>query len=253
MGRIVAIGGGEIGRPGYPIETASIDERIKQLTGKARPKLCFLPTASNDSEQYVQVVKDYFGNRIGCSVSSLELHQKVYSFSEIENTVLSSDIIYVGGGNTQSMIDIWKRFSVDTVLREAYNRNIVLSGLSAGAVCWFQYGCSDSLKFSDPTAPLIALPCLNYIPLAICPHFDVESDRKPSFKLLLKQLGTTGIGLDNCSALIIIDDMVELLTSKLASKAWLCKWIGESYMEKELSNGFSSEVTSLISGQMNVT
>ena len=252
MGRIVAIGGGEIGRPGYPIETIKIDNEIKSMTRKDNPKLCFLPTASNDSELYIETVREYFGNRLGCCVTSIELSNKDYSYSELEETVLSSDIIYVGGGNTKFMLKKWKDTSFDTILTSAFKQNIVLSGLSAGAICWFKYGSSDSLKFDNPKARLIALPCLDFIEFTICPHFDVEEDRRPDFKSLLKKTETVGLGLDNCAALKIVDDNFDIITSKDNAKAWICKWENGTYIEYELSDGFSENIDFLRRGPINV-
>ncbi|MCK4541305.1 MAG: Type 1 glutamine amidotransferase-like domain-containing protein [Spirochaetales bacterium] len=253
MGRIIAIGGGEIGRPGYPIETLKIDNELINMTGKEKPKLCFLPTASNDSELYIETVREHFGNRIGCDVTSIELSKKDYPYNELEDTVLSSDIIYVGGGNAKFMLEKWKNASFDTILSKAYKQNILLSGLSAGAICWFQYGSSDSLRFDNPKAPLIALPCLNFIELTICPHFNEERDRRPDFKSLLKETETIGLGLDNCAALKIVDDKFEIVTSKDEAKAWICRWEKGIYIEDELSDGFSENIDLLRRGPIIVT
>jgi dipeptidase E len=253
MGRIIAIGGGEIGRPGYPIETLKIDNELKNMTGKEKPKLCFLPTASNDSEIYIETAREHFGSRVGCDFTSIELFRKEYSNNELEDTVFSSDIIYVGGGNTKSMLEKWKNTSFDTILSEAYKQNILLSGLSAGAICWFQYGSSDSLRFDNPKAPLIALPCLNFIELTICPHCDEEIDRKPDFKNLLKETKTIGLGLDNCAALKIVDDIFEIVTSRNEAKAWICRWEKGIYREDELSDGSSGNMDLLREGPINVS
>ena len=127
MGTIIAIGGGEIGRPGYPVETTEIDLYIKKLTGRDRPKLCFIPTATKDSDLYIKTVHEHFGGRIGCSVSEIELINKKYSRAELEDMVYSSDIIYVGGGNTKKMLKIWKKHSLDRILKKAWRKNIILS------------------------------------------------------------------------------------------------------------------------------
>ena len=128
MGRIVAIGGGEIGRPGYPVETTKIDKEIISLTGKNKPKLLFIPTASSDSESYYDTVRKHFGIRLGCKTDVLYLLKEKIN----ENKILNSDIIYVGGGNTLLMMNTWRKYGLDKILIEAYNQNIVLSGLSAG-------------------------------------------------------------------------------------------------------------------------
>jgi dipeptidase E len=138
--KIIAVGGGEIGRPKegggfYPIETIFIDKEIIKLSEKQKPKLLFLPTASGDSSGYASVVEQYFGKKLGCEVSSLLLKKEKYSKQEIEQKILSSDIIYVGGGNTLKMMRIWRKLCIDEILQKAKDKGIVLSGLSAGAIC----------------------------------------------------------------------------------------------------------------------
>lgn len=110
MGKIIAIGGGEIGGvlPSgevLPKETVSIDKEILKLTGKKKPKLLFIPTASNDSEFYYSVIKDYFA-KLGARTDVLYLINKKQSKKSIEEKILSSDAIYVGGGNTLKMMNI---------------------------------------------------------------------------------------------------------------------------------------------------
>ncbi len=95
--KIVAIGGGEIGRPGTKIETKAIDREIIHLTGKKSPKLLFLPTASGDSEGYYEIVRNYFGKKLGCRVDVLYLIKEKLSKEQIERKILGSDIVYVGG------------------------------------------------------------------------------------------------------------------------------------------------------------
>lgn len=234
MGIIAAIGGGEIGRPGYPVETTEIDLHIKKLTGKECPKLCFIPTATDDSELYIQTVHEHFGGRIGCSVSAIELINKQYSINELEDIIFSSDIIYVGGGNAKKMLELWKEKSLDRILKEAWQKNILLSGLSAGAICWFRCGSSDSLQFEDPDRPLILLDGLNMINYIACPHFN-ESDRRETFSAMVRKAGVPGIGIENSAAVIIKDGQMEAKTSDDQAKVWICEWKDGKYMETELT------------------
>src|SRR3989344_6273389 len=145
--KIIAIGGGEIGRPGYPVETTKIDKEIITLTGKQKPRLLFVPTASSDTESYFEVVKKHFGKRLGCKTDVLYLIKEKPSKKEIEEKIFQSDIVYVGGGNTLKMMKVWRNTDVDKVLKEAYGKGIVLSGVSAGSICWFRWGNSDSRRF----------------------------------------------------------------------------------------------------------
>jgi len=253
VGRIVAIGGGEIGRPGYAIETLEIDLELKQLSGKSNPNLCFIPTASNDSETYIKAVQNHFGKNLECDISTIELFSQDYSLRDLEEKIFSSDIIYVGGGNTKLMLEKWKETGVEKLLTTAYrDSEIVLSGLSAGAICWFKYGVSDTDKFENPNAELISLSGLNFLDLTLCPHFDVEEDRRPYLKNLLRKTLNTGIGLDNCCAMKIEGDQYEIITSKENSYAWLSKWIDGKYFEWKLKSGSLGNIDELIAAPNNV-
>jgi dipeptidase E len=218
--KIVAIGGGEIGRPGYPIETEEIDLEIIRLTGKKNPKLLFLPTASSDSEGYVEVVQNYFGKRLGCNVSSLLLLNNKYTQKQLEEAILSTDIVYVGGGNTLKMMKAWRKLGVDKLLKKAGEKGVVLSGVSAGAICWFKYGCSDSIKFNNPQADYIRVSGLGFINATFCPHFDFQKDRLKAMEKIMSKTNGIGIALDNCAALEIVDDKFKILTTKDSAKAY---------------------------------
>ncbi len=238
--KIVAIGGGEIGRPKegggfYPIETVSIDKEIIRISKKSKkPKLLFLPTASGDSSGYVSVVENYFGKKLGCIVDSLLLKKQKHSKLEIEKKILSADIIYVGGGNTLKMLRIWKKFGVDKMLEKARSRGIVLSGLSAGAICWFKLGNSDSLKFKNKNADYIKLKCLNFVPALLCPHFDKEKDRPLSLKKMMKKTSGVAIALDNCSAIEVIGNEARLITSKSSANGYKIFWSKGKYFQEKL-------------------
>ena len=170
--KIVAIGGGEIGRPGTKIETLSLDKEVVRLSGKKHPKLLFLPTASGDSKGYAAVVKKYYGKKLGCRVQTLYLINNKFGKDKIRKLIFSSDIIYVGGGNTLKMLRVWKKYSVDKLLVQAYKKGVILSGLSAGAICWFKYGLSDSRRFAknkDDFA-FMRISGLGIIPCTVSPH-----------------------------------------------------------------------------------
>src|SRR6266700_3790922 len=119
--------------------------------------------------------------------------------------MFSADIIYVGGGNTLTMMKLWRRMGLDDLLIKAYNQGIVLSGLSAGAICWFKYGHSDSLKMVDPSKNFIRVKGLGWINATLCPHFHAEK-REKDFEKMISLYGGIGIALDNNTALELIDD-----------------------------------------------
>ena len=222
--KIVAVGGGEIGRPGTRIETEKIDRETIKLSGKKHPKLLFIPTASSDSEGYVEVVKKYFGKRLGCKVDVLYLLKRKPSKKEIKNKILGSHIIYVGGGNTLKMMKRWKALGVDRILKEAVRKGIVLSGVSAGAVCWFKYANSDSHQFTNPEAPLIRIRGLGFIPALGCPHYDGDRERKPALKKMMKNTPCVAIALDNCAAIEIVGNKYKIITSRPRAGAYRVFW-----------------------------
>ncbi len=232
MRKIVALGGGEIGRPGFPIETTEIDKEIIKLTGKKNPKLLFIPTASSDSESYFGIVKKHFGKRLGCRTDVLYLIKKKLSKKEIRNKILDSDIIYVGGGDTLKMMKIWKKDGVDKILKEAHEREIVLSGLSAGSICWFKWGNSDSRKFINPKADLIKISGLGLINALHCPHYDFEKKRKMSLKKMMKKTSGIAIAIENCCAIEIVDDKYRIISSKSPANAYKVYWKGGEYFEE---------------------
>lgn len=232
MKKIIAIGGGEIGRPGYSVETTPIDKEIIRLTGKKRPKFLFIPTASSDSEAYCHIVEKYFGQKIGCKIDFLYLIKNKLSKKEIEDKILKSDIVYVGGGNTLKMMRIWRKTGVDNILIKAYQKGVVMSGLSAGSICWFKYGNSDSRKFANPNANLIKVTGLNLINALHCPHYDFESDRKADLKKMMQKTSGVAIAIDNCCALEIIDDKYKIIASKKTANAYRVYWKGNKYYEE---------------------
>lgn len=214
--KIVAIGGGEL----KDLETLEIDKRIIELTGKTRPKALFIPTASGDAGGYADTFEACYGKRLGCQTRSLNLIQTPPTFEEMSALVLDSDLIYVGGGNTYRMMKIWRRLGLDAVLAEAASRGIVLSGLSAGAICWFKYGHSDSRSFSSNSEwNYIRVSGLGFINAVYCPHYHFEN-REASFSQLIARRGGIGIACDNNAAIEVVGDQYRVLTSAPNAKAY---------------------------------
>jgi dipeptidase E len=232
MKKIVAIGGGEIGRPGFPVETTKIDNEIIHLTGRKNPRLLFIPTASSDYLSYYETVKIHFGSSLGCKTDVLYLIDTSLGPKEIKEKVFASDIIYVGGGNTQKMMRIWRKTGLDLILKQAYEKGIVLSGVSAGSICWFKSGSSDSRRFSNPRADLIKVSGLGLINATHCPHYDFEKDRKPELKKMMKKTAGVAIALDNCCAIEIIDDTYRIVSSKATANAYRVYWKKNIYHEE---------------------
>ena len=245
MGQIFAIGGGEIGYDGAPIETTEIDEEIIRASGKKKPRLLFIPTASGDAESYCTQIEHHFGERLGCSVKHLRLTRRPSS-EVIERLIKAADIVYVGGGDTRKMMIIWRRFGVDKLPIKAYEEGTVLSGLSAGAICWFEAGSSDTFKAKDPSQPYVIVDGLGLIEKAMAtPHFDTEQGRPESQKQLLKDKQLLGLGIDECAALEINDNSYRILSSKKSSKVTKSFWKNGKYCSQILKNGEYTSIDNL--------
>ncbi len=153
---------------------------MAELTGKARPRVCFLPSASADS---VEASLSFYAS---CAPLNVEPHvQNVFieSLSQKQgwdDVLLSMDAIVASGGNTLNQQAIWKAQGIDQVLRTAWDRGIVLGGASAGSLCWFEEGTTDS----RPKA-LSIVQCLGFLPGSHSPHYDAEAGRRPLYQRLI--------------------------------------------------------------------
>ncbi|MFA5791512.1 MAG: Type 1 glutamine amidotransferase-like domain-containing protein [Candidatus Paceibacterota bacterium] len=231
MKAIIAIGGSEIGRPGHSIETTKIDKEIIKLTGKKNPKLLFIPTASSDSELYYETIKKYFAKKLGCKTDVLYLIKEKPNKKEIEKKVFNSDIIYVGGGNTLKMMKAWRKTGLDKILKQAHNKGIVLSGLSAGSICWFKWGNSDSRRFTNSKADSIKVSGLGLINALYCPHY-LKEKRKTDLRKMMKKISGFAIAIDNCCAIEVINDKYRIISSKSSANAYKVYWKEKKYYEE---------------------
>jgi dipeptidase E len=199
---IVAIGGGQIRTRG----TLPIDREIIRLSNKKNPRLLFIPTASSDSQKYWTQVEEYFGGFLKCKTDALFLvsppsGQELPSSDEIRTKILSADIIYVGGGNTLMMMRLWRRLGVDELLKTAYESGTVLAGVSAGSICWFDSGHSDSMSFYNPRKwRYIKVKGLGFVKGIHCPHYDSTTlgiPRRKHFREMIHKSGGIGIAIEN--------------------------------------------------------
>ena len=236
MRKIIAIGGGEIGYANVKNETLLIDREIIKLSGKKNPKFLFIPTASGDAAGYVTSVENYFGKKIGCKIDSLELISKKYSKKEIEDKILKTDIVYVGGGNTLKMMKVWRKLGVDVFLEKAMKKGVVLSGVSAGSICWFRHGNSDSARFGkNKTASMIRVKGLDMVPALHCPHYNIEKGREQSLKEMMKKNRGVAIAIDNCAAIEIVGDQYRILRSKKTANAYKVYWKKGKYFKEVIT------------------
>jgi dipeptidase E len=188
--QIIPIGGGGFYRDAENLE---LEKYIIRQSGVENPRVAFVPTASGEPDHYVARFYSAF-LKLGCRPSVLTFFKRT---PDLRSFLLNQDIIYVGGGNTKSLLALWRDWGVLDVLRQAWESGIVLSGVSAGAICWFEQGLSDS--FSDDLRPL---DCLGFLPGSCCPHYDGEPKRRPSYhRLLASVVFSAGIGLVVCCVL----------------------------------------------------
>jgi peptidase E len=189
--QIIAMGGG-----GFSMEpdNPGLDRYILEQSGRERPRVCFVPTASGEAEGYV--INFYRAmTDLGAAPNHLFLFQ--LPTADLEGFIMEHDILYVGGGNTRSMLALWREWELDRILRRAWQEGVILSGLSAGAICWFEQGLSDSVPGKQTV-----LPGLGYLSGSCCPHYDGESQRRPAYQSRV-QSGEIlpGYGLDDGAAL----------------------------------------------------
>ena len=180
-GHIIAIGGGGFGRnPNH----RKIEKYILELTGKEKPNVVFFPTASAENQAYIIQFYKCF-TKMSCEPSHVTFFQRTPRLDSIIN---KADVIYVGGGNTKSMLAVWQEWKLDKLLLKAYNNGKILCGVSAGAICWFEQGITDSWASN-----LNVMDCLGFLPEMACPHYQEEKDRRPNVHKMLKQ-GKCGSG-----------------------------------------------------------
>jgi dipeptidase E len=175
--QIVAIGGG-----GFldGSENLALENFILDLVNKTRPKVCFVPTASGDSQEYLQRFYASFA-KLPATATHLPLFR--LAVTDLRSYLLAQDIVYVGGGNTRNMLVLWREWGLDIILREAWEKGTILCGISAGSICWFEQGLSDSLAAGE-LRPLI---CLGFLQGSNCSHYDGEPLRRPYYQRFVSE------------------------------------------------------------------
>ncbi|MEG3627167.1 Type 1 glutamine amidotransferase-like domain-containing protein [Streptomyces poriticola] len=169
--RLALLGGGFSTDP-----DGLLDDWLLGHARTARPKVCFLPTASGDDPGYVERFLEAFRPR-DCVPSVLPLFRRELGAAELRTFLLAQDVVYVGGGSTANLLAVWRAHGVDRLLCEAYDGGTLLCGISAGANCWAEGSHTDSF------GPLTHLPDgLGLLPGSVCPHYDGEPGRRPSYR-----------------------------------------------------------------------
>ena len=236
MRTIVAIGGGENGRPGTAYETGPFDREIIQAAGKDDPRFLFIGLANPYANGYFQTMKKIYKGRYGCTRADHLTREDLRDPETARRKIEAADIVYVGGGNTLRLMTDLRRTGTDRLLDAAYHRGAVMCGVSAGAICWCRYGNSDSRRFTSGSEQLIRVKGLGYLPVLLCPHYDAEPLRQTDLpRMMRRTYGMPAVALDNGAALEVQDEeRFRILTSLPGAKARCCYWKDGEFVLREL-------------------
>jgi dipeptidase E len=200
-----------------------LDEYVLELTGKERPRVLFVPTAVGDDDSASVWFYDRFARRVEATV----LNTFPWPPENLREVVLEQDAICVSGGNTANMLAIWRVHGIDELLREAWESGVILFGASAGMICWFEAGITDSFG-----PQLDGMQCLGFLPGSACPHYDGEERRRPRYNELVKNGFPEGIAADDGVALHYVGtDLAEVVTCSAGATAYRVTRDGEERLD----------------------
>jgi dipeptidase E len=210
-------------------KTHPLVEYLLGLTGKTRARVAFLPTATGDSnEALVSLYSRFPPGR--SERSHLALFHRTET--DIRGYLLAQDIIWVAGGNTANLLALWRLHGVDGVLREAWEAGIILTGGSAGSLCWFEGGTTDSFNLHQ-LAPLA--DGLGFLPGSHCPHYDGEAQRRPLYQQLIRDGFPAGYAADDDAAMHWIGtDLAEVVTARAGASVYRVERVNGEVVENRL-------------------
>jgi peptidase E len=227
--QIIAMGGGALPAE---LDNLLLVRYFLAQTRKRKPKVAFIGAAHGDSD--AGRLRFYAGfSRFECRPTHLPLFARTPR--DLESFVLEQDAIFVGGGNTKSLLAVWRDWGLDRHLRSAWERGVVLGGGSAGSICWFEHGVTDSI-----VGPLTALPCLGFLPGSNCPHYDSEPLRRPTFrKLVAGGMLPDGVAADDGVALHYIDGrLARVVSNRPRAKGYRVTRAGKRAVERRLATRY---------------
>ena len=204
-------GGGFTSEPHNP----ALDDFILSLAAGIEPRILFLPTASGDPNGQIAAFRSTFGER-SCRAQHLSLFRLEQDPHDLRALILAQDIIYVGGGSMRNLLAIWREHGLDAIMREAWERGVLLAGISAGAMCWFEHGITRSAGRPEPA------PALGFLPGSLSVHYDGDPIRRPAY---LDAVGRGaipgGYGADDGVGLLFKDSqLVRIVASRPATHAY---------------------------------
>lgn len=235
---IIAIGGGSLKKK----QTLPIDKEIVQLTGKKRPQAIFIPTASGDQRDYCEVFDRLYGELLGCKTDHLLLYRRPEDRTFADRKIRSADLIYVGGGNTLRMMRLWRRLGIDKMIVKAGRQGTVLAGVSAGAICWHEWGHSDSRSYSGKKNwSYIKVRSLGLRRGLYCPHLDSEK-RYSSMTAMVAKEKMLGIACDDFAAIHYDESGATCITSKRKARVHIYRYLNGHVMIRHYKNGEKIEL-----------
>jgi len=215
-------------------ENLTLDRYVLAQAGVAMPRVSFLPTASGDVDSYAMRFYEAFSG-LSCQPSHLMFFRRT---PDLREHLLNQDVIYVGGGNTKSMLGVWREWGMPEILREAWEAGVVLAGLSAGAICWFEQGLTDSFE-----GDLRPLDCLGLLMGSACPHYDGDPERRPTYHRLVRTgVLLPGLAIDDGAAVHFVDDDIRgVVASRPGVTAYRVETKSGAAQETALPVEFRSE------------
>ena len=209
-----------------------LDDFVLRLTRKRKPKVCFVPTASGDSDTYVAGFYRAFP-ATRCESSHLSLFHS--GIPDLAPFLCSQDVIYVGGGSTANMLAVWRLHGMDKELRRAWQAGVVLCGVSAGALCWFEGGITDSFGSSFSALH----DGLGFLKGGFCPHYDGESQRRPSLHREITRGLLPTIAADDGAAVHFIDTkFAEVISSRPNARAYRVRMVSGKVREDAIDTRY---------------
>lgn len=212
--KIIALGGGNIGEEEngklMPYETKIFDEEIIRISESPKPKILFIGLADpQNSQKYFHYFSNAFSKKYGCLCRNIELSD-LHSPQKLDILFDWCDIIYVGGGNTYTLLNLCEKYGLVNKLLQSYNEGKVMSGVSAGGMCWFKYGNTVN---PDNRKVLLKQSCFGFENLVFSPHCDEINGHFENVPNLILNEPLVAVSLSNCSALEILDDKFRCLST----------------------------------------
>jgi dipeptidase E len=232
--QIVAFGGG-----GFSMESGNplLDDYALALCKRERPRVCFLPSASGDADHYV--VRFYRAFRADrCEASHISLFRREQGPADLREHLLSQDLIYVGGGSVVSLLGVWRAHGIDSILREAWEAGVVLCGLSAGSLCWFEEAVSG---FHGPPRRVEGLGLLPY---SNCVHYEPTSERRFAYHQLLRDGMRSGYAAEDSAALHFVGrELSRVVASRPTARGYRLDAVGERVVEMRLTTAYLGDAS----------